>query len=124
MAFQITVVERRNLFPLIAGMLRDNAADIAHDYTVEDLTPESQRRAPVDWGTLRDTPTVTAVNDHTFLMTFYGGSASGWGGEPRIYAAYQEYGTRFHKAQPYVVPAIDATFPGGVEKRKGRLIDF
>lgn len=124
MAFQMTVIERRNLFPAIAGQIASNAIDIAQDYFVADLKPESQGRAPVDWGTLRDTPTIERRGAHTVALTYYGGSASGWGGEPRIYAAYQEYGTRFHGAQPFLVPAIDATFPGGVEKRGGRLVDF
>lgn len=124
MGYRIVVNKKSDIFPLIVGVIGTNAFDIVEAYMAEDLEPESQARAPVDWGTLRDTPTVERVGPRAVLMTFYGGSASGWGGEPRIYAAYNEYGTRFMQAHPFVTPAIDATFPGGVEKRGGHLVDF
>jgi hypothetical protein len=49
-----------------------------------------------------------------YLVRFTGGAATGWTGEPRVYAMYHEYGTRFTGAYPFLGPAVDTTFPGDI----------
>jgi hypothetical protein len=106
-------VKRDDLTPILLKL--DQHVDKAlYDYTKNKLLPQAQNnQAPhIDTGALQASGEVFQMGLMAYLMKFTGGAATGWTGEPRVYAMYHEYGTRFTGAYPFVGPAVDSTFPG------------
>lgn len=76
----------------------------------------SIRNTPVDTGHLR--------RSHAQMPTSYsGGTATGGWGNAVAYGVFQEYGTRFMKAQPFMEPGreaaesrMDAEFSGAITR--------
>jgi hypothetical protein len=109
------VVKRDDLTPLLLKL--DQHVDNAlKEYTEGKLLPQAQRnQAPhIDTGALNESGEVFQQGLMSYLLKFTGGAATGWTGEPRVYAMYHEYGTRFTGAYPFLGPAVDSTFPGDI----------
>lgn len=116
----VTIRVKYNNFPVAAAVIKSNAPKIVENYMRDDLKPAAKPH--VDTGALMDSGTVSG-GGNSFTLTFTGGAATGWGGEPRVYAAYHEYGTRVTGAYPFLMPAVVNTFPSAVEARVGQLIE-
>ena len=65
------------------------------------IQAEAKRRAPVDTGRLRNSITHEERDDG--LAAVIGTNVE--------YAPYQEFGTRFHAAQPFLLPAFELERP-------------
>lgn len=121
---QAAIIIHYNHLPRIASRLPSNTNRLIKAYTEESLKPQAQANQDphIDTGKLNASGKVTG-GGNTVTLTFTGGAATGWTGEPRVYAAYHEYGTRFTGAYPFLTPAVSQTFPSGIASRATMLLD-
>lgn len=111
-------IKRDDLTPILLKL--DQHVDNAlKEYADGKLIPAAQRaQAPhIDTGMLNASGETFSQGLMNYLVKFTGGAATGWTGEPRVYAMYHEYGTRFTGAYPFLGPAVDQTFPGDMMDR-------
>src|SRR4051812_45838392 len=97
-------VVKYDQFPKAASLLKKNVQKIIQSYVEDDLQPTAQaNQSPhIDTGALNDSGTITKPSSMSVMLTFTGGAATGWTGEPRVYAAYHEYGTVSTGAYPFL----------------------
>jgi len=84
-----------NRFPEIAGRLPEALAALVNA-AAEEIALLAKVLAPFRTGALRDSIAVELTGALTATV-----------GTPITYAIYQEFGTRFMAAHPYLVPATD-----------------
>jgi HK97 gp10 family phage protein len=90
-------IYRANLQALLEGPRGPVARDLAR--RAERVRSRAAALAPVDTGRLR--------SSITWRIVFRGGVAAVVSA-PVHYAIYQELGTRYMRAQPFLVPALEA----------------
>lgn len=117
-----TTTIRINLFPNcmvnLPGIAREEVIR-AMDYAIE----VEQQEVPVATGSLRDSIHKIMTGETSGIVRAGGGTRRGTG-EPIDYAIFQEYGTVYNAAHPFVRPAADAaaqTF-GDIGDISGRLL--
>lgn len=70
-----------------------------------DLEAQAKARAPVDTGHLRSSINTQEVTPVLYLVE-----------SPVHYSVYQEFGTRFMPAHPYMIPALEYVRPRLLEQ--------
>lgn len=100
----ISIRISRNLFPNcvanMSGISRDAVNELM-DYAIE----EERGRVPVATGSLRDSIRKIMTGQSSGVVRAGGGTRRGTG-EPIDYAFFQEYGTVYNAAHPFVRPAV------------------
>jgi HK97 gp10 family phage protein len=71
--------------------------------TAKAIVKGAKERAPVDTGHLKQSIKAERLEDDQALVT-----VDTRDDRHPSYAAYQEYGTRYHGAQPFLIPAAEA----------------
>lgn len=105
--------------------------DLNFDLDKQDLLDEMERFAlecereakiacPVDTGVLKRSITGRAYEDGDYLVAEIAPDNGEGEGSCVEYAIFQEYGTRNHSAQPFLIPAFDHQ----VEDLEERLADI
>ena len=86
----------------LARLLSSEEGPVARDLLKRTIRVEAaaKRLAPVDTGRLRSSITHSLERDGRGLVGFVGSNVS--------YAIFQEFGTRYQRAQPYLRPALRA----------------
>ena len=86
----------------LARLLQSEEGDVGRDLLKRAIRVEAsaKRLAPVDTGRLRASITHSLERDGRGLVAFVGSDVS--------YAIFQEFGTRYQRAQPYLRPALRA----------------
>ena len=95
------VIQSNNFASIAAGLEARASAVVAK--TALDVEARAKTNAPVDTGFLRNS-IATETNGLTATVSV--------GAE---YAVYQEYGTRFQAAQPFLIPAVEVVRPAFYE---------
>lgn len=99
MSVTVRVLVRRNDLPLTEERVRDFAGELVG--WIGDLVYRvSQEEVPVDQDVLRPSAEIVKTGDLSLEVRYDARNVSG-----HNYGFYQEYGTRHHPAQPYLVPA-------------------
>jgi HK97 gp10 family phage protein len=81
----------------------ERKASTAVRQTAKGIVKGAQARVPVDTGHLRSSIKAEDLDDHQALVTVDTRDE-----RHPSYAAFQEYGTRHHAAQPFLIPAVEA----------------
>lgn len=102
-----------NKLPSMEKAIRDATRQAVRE-TTEEAAEIARNLAPVDTGALKDSITTEMQGNQ------YASTGIIHVGVP--YGIYQEMGTRYMAAQPFLAPAIDAVSQGFQEK-VGRLVE-
>lgn len=85
----------------------------------EPILRSAKRKAPVDTGRLRDSLRSTfAYQSSRAVRVQVSSSLKPEGGSWHSYDYYQEFGTSFHPAQPFMRPAVDEQHANAVEQTR------
>lgn len=100
MSLDIRVDITKNHVPQVIEAVKTHA-DNASRGVANGIHEKAQGKAPVQTGRLRDGIKVTSQGAASYEVS----ASSVEGGAEREYAAYNEYGTRYMGAQPFMMPA-------------------
>lgn len=85
----------------------------------EPILRSAKQKAPVDTGRLRDSLRSTfAYQSSRAVRVQVASSLKPKGGSWHSYDYYQEFGTSFHPAQPFMRPAVDEQHANAVEQTR------
>ncbi len=85
----------------------------------EPILRSAKRKAPVDTGRLRDSLRSTfAYQSSRAVRVQVASNLKPEGGSWHSYDYYQEFGTSFHPAQPFMRPAVDEQHANAVEQTR------